>query len=135
VDPQARECAVHAGPLSAAKVTGGLMKAAAEYPDRMGSAAGRSARLLAALMSFPGALIAVLLPTSSWALAAGLIAVVLTIVIATTIGSARLMPVGAGIGMRTRAVLQRLVPRAAQSDPDARGHARPRGPGILLPAV
>ena len=101
----------------------------------MGSAARRSTGLLAALVSLPGVLITALLPAPSWAFAAGLIAVVLTIVIATTIGSTRLVPVGAATGRQTRAVLQRLVPRAAQSDPDARGHARPRAPGFLLSAV
>ena len=34
-----------------------------------------------------------------------------------------------------RAALRRRVPRTAQSDPDARGHARPRAPGRLLTAV
>jgi hypothetical protein len=36
---------------------------------------------------------------------------------------------------RSRAALERLAPIVAQSDPDARGHARPRAPGVLLPAV
>ena len=75
-----------------------------------------------------------LLPAPETAFAAALVAV-LAIIAASTVASAPAMPAGVHVGTRTRAALQRLVPRAAQSDPDARGHARPRAPGALLPAV
>jgi len=68
-------------------------------------------------------------------LTAGLFAALLTIVVAVAVGSVRLAPVGFHAGSRTRAVLERMVPRTAQSDPDARGHARPRAPGAGFPAV
>jgi len=79
-------------------------------------------------------LVAVVLPAQHGALAASLVAAVLAIVIASTVSFSTAVPVGAQ-ETRTRAVLERLIPRATQSDPDARGHARPRAPGVLLPAV
>jgi len=79
--------------------------------------------------------VAGLLPAHDGAIAAGLMAAVLTIVIASMLGSATVVPVEGRFATRTRAVLERLIPRAAESDPDARGHARPRAPGVPLPAV
>ena len=101
----------------------------------MRSAAVRGVRPLAALALLLGAAAAILLPAPDGAFAAGLLAAVLAIVIASAVGSAPAMPAGVHVGTRARAVLERMVPRAAQSDPDARGHARPRAPGALLPAV
>jgi len=74
------------------------------------------------------------LPAQHGAFTAGLVAAVLAIVIASMVGSSTVVPVGAK-ATRTRTVLERLIPHATQSDPDARGHARPRAPGVLLPAV
>ena len=76
-----------------------------------------------------------LLPAPESAFAAALVAAVLVVIVASTAASAPVMAVGVHVGTRTRAALERLVPRASQSDPDARGHARPRAPGALLPAV
>jgi hypothetical protein len=82
-----------------------------------------------------GAAAAVVLPAPPGALAAGLVTAVLAILVASTVVSARLAPVGFRVGTLARALLQRLDPRVAQSDPDARGHARPRAPAALLTAV
>ena len=76
-----------------------------------------------------------LLPAPESAFAAGLVAAVLAIIVASTVGSTPAGSAGIHVGTRTRVALERLVPRASQSDPDARGHARPRAPGALLPAV
>jgi hypothetical protein len=102
----------------------------------MRSAAARVRRLAAALALLLGtAAAAVLLPAPESAIGAGLVAAVLAIIVASTVASAPVMPAGVRVGARTRVALERLVPRASQSDPDARGHARPRAPGALLPAV
>jgi hypothetical protein len=101
----------------------------------MSSAVARGGRPFATLALLLGTAGAVLLPIPDGAFAAGLVAAVLTIVVATMVGSVPITSAGVHIGTRTRAVLERLVPRAAQSDPDARGHARPRAPGAILPAV
>jgi hypothetical protein len=82
-----------------------------------------------------GIVAAVVLPASDGAFAAGLMAAVLVIVIASMVGSAAVVPAGALASTLARAVVERLIPRTTQSDPDARGHTRPRAPGVLLPAV
>ena len=75
-----------------------------------------------------------LLPSVDVSLSAGLLAAVLTLVVIAVAVS-----VGRGVEVPThrlaRAALSRLVPTIAQSDPDARGHVRPRAPGRLLTAV
>jgi hypothetical protein len=76
-----------------------------------------------------------LLPAPESALAAGLVAAVLVILVASIVASGAAISAGVHVGTRTRVALERLVPRPAQSDPDARGHARPRAPSVLLPAV
>lgn len=101
----------------------------------MRSAVLRGGRPLVALAALLGTAAALVLPVPPGAIAAGLVAVVFAIVVASTVGSARMAPVGLRVGTRARAVLQRLDPRVAQSDPDARGHARPRAPSALLTAV
>jgi len=79
-------------------------------------------------------IVAMVLPAQHGAFAAGLVAAVLAIVIASMVDCSTVIPVGAQ-ATRTRAVLERLIPRSTQSAPDARGHARPRAPGVLLLAV
>ena len=101
----------------------------------MRSAAVRVRRLVAALTLLLGAAAAMLLPAPESAFAAGLVAAVLAIIVASAVAAAPAIPTGVQVGARTRVALERLVPRASQSDPDARGHARPRAPGALLPAV
>ena len=101
----------------------------------MRTAAARGVRPLAALALLFGTAVAMLLPAPESAFAAGLLGGVLAIIVASTVASAPAMPTGVHVGTRTRAALERLVPRTSQSDPDARGHARPRAPGALLPAV
>jgi hypothetical protein len=75
-----------------------------------------------------------LLPSVDVSLSAGLLAAVVTLVIIAVAVS-----IGRGVAVPphrlARAALSRLVPTASQSDPDARGHARPRAPGRLLTAV
>ena len=75
-----------------------------------------------------------LLPSVDISLWAGLLAAVVTLVIIAVAVS-----IGRGVAVPphrlARAALSRLVPTASQSDPDARGHARPRAPGRLLTAV
>ena len=91
----------------------------------------RVIRRFAVLAAVLGAL---LLPTVDVSLPGAVLAAVLALVVVS---------VSAGIGLgvalpphlRARAALDRLIPRTAQSDPDARGHARPRAPGRLLTAV
>ena len=100
----------------------------------MRSAAGRGVGPLGALIPVLGAAVAVVLPAPSGAFTAGLIAALLTILVAVAVGPL-VAPVGIRAGSQTRAALERMVPRTAQSDPDARGHARPRAPGGVLPAV
>src|SRR4051812_10639196 len=78
---------------------------------------------------------AMILPAHPAALGAGLVAAVLVILVASTVGSTLLVRVGYRVSMNARAALQRPRPHPAQSDPDARGHARPRAPGSLLAAV
>ncbi len=101
----------------------------------MRSVAVRGRRLVAALALVLGSAAAMLLPAPESAFAAALVAAVLVVIVASTAASTTVMAVGVHVGTRTRAALERLVPRASQSDPDARGHARPRAPGALLPAV
>ncbi|HEU0207005.1 MAG TPA: DUF6412 domain-containing protein [Pseudolysinimonas sp.] len=101
----------------------------------MRSAVLGGGRPFAALVVLLGAAAAAVLPAPPGAIAAGLVAAVFAILVASAVGSARLAPIGLRVGTRTRAVLQRLDPRVAQSDPDARGHARPRAPAVLLTAV
>ncbi len=86
---------------------------------------------LAALLGFG---VAALMPASGGTFAAGLLAAVLAIVVASVAAHAPLGP-GSLAGTGARAVITRLVPLGAQSDPDARGHARPRAPGALLPVI
>ncbi len=97
----------------------------------MTSALRRLGRPLAVLALLLGAI----LPTIDGAFAAGLVAAVLALLVVSAVAAAAVAPAGVRARTRARAVLQRMIPRAAQSDPDARGHARPRAPGILLPAV
>jgi hypothetical protein len=101
----------------------------------MRSAALRQGRPLATLALLLGTIAAALMPTPDGAFAAGLVAAVLALLVASTAVSALVIRAGLQISTRTRALLERMIPRAAQSDPDARGHARPRAPGVLLPAV
>jgi uncharacterized membrane protein len=79
-------------------------------------------------------LAAFLLPSVDASLSAGLLAAVVTLVVIAVV-----VRVVRGVEVPphrlARAALSRLVPTAAQSDPDARGHARPRAPGRLLTAV
>src|SRR3954462_14264362 len=95
----------------------------------------RVARPLAALTLLLATAAAMVLPAHPGALGAGLVAAVLVILVASTLGSTLVVRVGHRVGMNARAALQRRHPHAAQSDPDARGHARPRAPGLLLAAV
>jgi hypothetical protein len=92
----------------------------------------RPALVLAPVIGFVAAMV---LPAPDGAFAAGLMAALLVIVIASMIGSATVVPAGAQVSTRARAIVERLIPRGTQSDPNARGHARPRAPGVLLPAV
>lgn len=101
----------------------------------MMSAAIPGARLLAELTAVLAATAAVLLPAPEGAFAAGLVAALLAILVASALGSTHAAPRGTRLGTGTRAALDRLIPRTAQSDPDASGHARPRAPGAILPAV
>jgi hypothetical protein len=95
------------------------------------SATVRVIRRFAVLAALLGA---VVLPSVDVSLSAGLLAAVLTLVVVSVAASA-VLGVGALPHLRARAALERLAPRTAQSDPDARGHARPRAPGCLLTAV
>ena len=95
----------------------------------------RVRRPVAVLALLLGTAAALLLPAPESAFAAGLVAAVLAVIVASTVASAPAVPAGVRVGTRTRVALERLVPRASQSDPDARGHARPRAPGALLLAV
>ena len=101
----------------------------------MRSAALAGGRLLAALTAVLAAAAAALSPVPEGAFAAGVVAAVLAILVASALGALGSAPTGARLGVGARAALDRLIPRPAQSDPDARGHARPRAPGALLPAV
>jgi uncharacterized protein DUF6412 len=101
----------------------------------MRQAAFRSGRPFVALSLLLGVTAALVLPAPPGAFAAGVVTAVLLIAVTSTIRSASLLTVGLHVGAHARAVLERLVPRGAQSDPDARGHARPRAPGVLHPAV
>jgi hypothetical protein len=71
-----------------------------------------------------------LLPTVDVSLSGALLALMVVSVSAS---------IGLGVALpphlRARVALDRLIPRTAQSDTDARGHARPRAPGRLLTAV
>jgi hypothetical protein len=94
------------------------------------NAALRVIRRFAVLAAVFGA---VLLPTIDVSFSAGLLAAILALVlsvVASVIHGASAPP-----HLRARAALDRHVPRPAQSDPDARGHVRPRAPGRLLTAV
>ena len=101
----------------------------------MTSRATRPARLALVVAPLLGIAAAALFPVPDATFAAGLMTAVLTIVITSMVGSATVVAVEAQFATRMRAVVERLIPRAAQSDPDARGHARPRAPGVPLPAV
>ena len=81
-----------------------------------------------------GTLVSVVLPAPDAAFATGVVAALLTVLVVSAVCSAAIVPAGLRARTRARAVLDRMTPRAAQSDPDARGHARPRAPGALLPA-
>ena len=76
----------------------------------------------------------VLLPSVDASVSAGLVVAVLALVVVSVAPSV-LIGVGTPQHLRVRAALHRLVPRTAQSDPDACGHARPRAPGRLLTAA
>jgi Family of unknown function (DUF6412) len=101
----------------------------------MTSAGLRVAPPLAGLSVLLAAVAAIVLPAPPGALGAGLVAAVLVILLASTVGSTLLVGGAPRVGMIARTVLQRAHPRPAQSDPDARGHARPRAPGFLSAAV
>jgi hypothetical protein len=106
----------------------------------MTSAELRVGRPLAALAVLVATAAALVLPAPPGAftaglVAAGLVAPLLAILVASTVGSALLERVALRVGTQARAALQGLSPHPAQSDPDARGHARPRAPGALHPAV
>ena len=91
----------------------------------------RVIRQLAAIMVVIGGLF---LPTTDGLIPVGLVIAVVALAavdVAWSLG----VPTAAAVDLRVRATLDRVVPTAAQSDPDARGHARPRAPGRLLPAV
>jgi hypothetical protein len=77
---------------------------------------------------------AVLLPTIDVYFSAGLLAAILALVVLSVVASV-IHGASAPPHLRARAALDRHVPRPAQSDPDARGHVRPRAPGRLLTAV
>jgi hypothetical protein len=100
------------------------------------AAAGRGGgRPLAVLTLLVGAAVAIVMPASPGAFAAALVAAVLTILVASSAGSAQRVTVELRPGTRARAALRCIDPRPAQSDPDARGHARPRAPGAVQTAV
>ena len=101
----------------------------------MKSAGLRIARPLSAVALLLATVVAVVVPAPSGAVAAGLVAAVLAVMVASTVGSALLVRVGRRVGVHARAALHRLDPHPAQSDPDARGHARPRAPGVLPTAA
>ncbi len=91
-------------------------------------------RVIRRFVVLGGVLSGLLLPVVDVSLTAGLLAVVLTLIVVTVVVSCVFgTPVAAH--RRARAALDRLVPRTAQSDPDACGDARPRAPGLLLTAV
>ena len=95
------------------------------------STVARVIRRFALLAAVLGAL---LLPSVDVSPSAGLLAAVLVVVL-VSVASSVVLGVAAPPPARTRAALDRTIPRSAQSDPDARGHARPRAPGRLLTAV
>ena len=101
----------------------------------MRSASIRVARLLPALAVLLATVAAVILPAPPGALGAGLIAAALVTFVLSTVGSALLVRVGLRVATNARAVVHRAHPHPAQSDPDARGHVRPRAPSCLLAAV
>ena len=86
-------------------------------------------------MAFVGALFGVAMFVPDSAMTSVLVAAVLGLMVIVVAKSASPALGGARAVVRSRAALERLIPIAAQSDPDARGHARPRAPGILLPAI
>ena len=92
------------------------------------------ARVIRRFVVLAAVLGALLLPSVDTSLSAAVFAAVLTLVVIAVAIS-----VGRGVEVPShrlaRAALRRLVPTASQSDPDARGHARPRAPGRLLTAV
>jgi len=90
---------------------------------------------LAALTTLLATAAALVLPAPPGVLGAGLLAAVLVILVASMVGSTLPVRGGLRVGTNARAAVQRPRPHAAQSDPDARGHARPRAPGFLLAAV
>jgi len=98
---------------------------------------GRSLAVPVLLLATVAALV---VPAPPGAFAAGLAAAALAMIVVTSavtsaVASALLVRVALRVGTRARAVLQELAPHPPQSDPDARGHARPRAPGALHPAV
>ena len=94
---------------------------------------GRSLAVPVLLLATVAALV---VPAPPGAFAAGLAAAALAMILVTSaVASALLVRVALRVGTRARAVLQELAPHPPQSDPDARGHARPRAPGALHPAV
>ena len=97
-----------------------------------------SRSLLAAvrgLTAFAGVLLAATMVSPESAVASAFVVAVLALVVVAVVRSASPGLGGAPAVVRSRAALERRIPVAAQSDPDARGHARPRAPGALLPAV
>ena len=76
----------------------------------------------------------ILLPTTDGPVPVSLVIAVVAVA-ALTVAWSLVVPLATAVDLGVRATLDRVVPRAAQSDPDARGHARPRAPGRLLPAV
>ncbi|MBW4033128.1 MAG: hypothetical protein HIU88_10760 [Acidobacteria bacterium] len=92
----------------------------------------RMMRQFAAIMVVIGGL---LLPTTDGLIPVGLVIAVVALAAVDVAWSLGVPTAAVVVDLRVRATLDRVVPTAAQSDPDARGHARPRAPGRLLPAI
>ena len=93
------------------------------------------ASTLGRLVAGVGLLLVLTLPSTGALVSATLVVAVLAIVAMTVARSMPPLAGGTAPAVRARALVDRMVPRTAQTDPGARGHRRPRAPGFLLPAV
>lgn len=90
---------------------------------------------LSRLLAGAGMLLLVAVAPTGPAATASFIVAVLAVVVVVVAQSVLSLRHGIRPAARARTALERTVPRAAQSDPNARGHARPRAPGRPLTAV
>jgi hypothetical protein len=93
-----------------------------------------AARMMRQLAAFVAVAAGILLPTADGVVPVSLVVAVVALA-AVSIAWSLVVPLATAVDLRVRATLDRVVPTASQSDPDARGHARPRAPGRLLTAV